>query len=101
MPWFLPRMPSHHACDPWEEREFTVIEEETDIDQECSHCLADCDPDFGSDNCDPDFGSYKPNGKPDFNSYKDADFESYKDAEIFSSLRQRLRLPLRLIFART
>ena len=43
VPWFLPRLPSHHVCDPWEEREFTAHEEETDIDKECSHCLSDCE----------------------------------------------------------
>ena len=43
MPWFLPRLDNHTACDPWEEREFTALEEKVDNDSECSHCLADCE----------------------------------------------------------
>ena len=43
MPWFLPRLNYHTTCDPWEQRVFTEEEEKVDLNQSCSHCLADCE----------------------------------------------------------
>ena len=43
VPWFLPRLDYHTACDPWEQRVFTEEEEKLDLNKSCSHCLADCD----------------------------------------------------------
>ena len=43
MPWFLPRLDNHTACDPWEQRLFNEEKENVDLDQSCSHCLADCE----------------------------------------------------------
>ena len=43
VPWFLPRLDDHTACDPWKQREFSEEEEKVDLEQSCSHCLADCE----------------------------------------------------------